>query len=295
MNNRAPYQKINHFPGMQEICRKNYLARNLTKFSKSFPRAYDFFPKTWILPAEWSDFKLAYRPKRKSCYIVKPDHGCQGKGIYLAKSPKQVEKIRKNQAAGEEMVVQWVQFCSVISNNYRKYVMHPLLIDGFKFDLRVYVLVSSIDPLRIFIYRDGLARFATEPYSEPNGKNLNSLYMHLTNYAINKNSGNFDHTEQGSKRSIESVMRILRNTLGVDTELLWKRIGDVIVKTLIVVQPQIARILEACFPKTKDGQRRPITPEQLGSQCFEILGFDVLLDSKLKPWILEVNHSPSVA
>lgn len=70
--------------------------------------------------------------------------------------------------------------------------MHkPFLVDGFKFDLRIYVLLCGVDPLRIYIYKEGLARFATEEYESPNLGNLQNLFMHLTNYAINKDSYNF--------------------------------------------------------------------------------------------------------
>ena len=65
--------------------------------------------------------------------------------------------------------------------------MHkPLLIDGFKFDLRIYVLLYGVDPLRIFIFKEGLARFATSKYENPVKGNMDNLFMHLTNYAINK-------------------------------------------------------------------------------------------------------------
>jgi tubulin polyglutamylase TTLL6/13 len=50
-----PYQKINHFPGMYGLARKNYLARNLNKLRKLFPQEYDFYPQTWVLPAEHGD------------------------------------------------------------------------------------------------------------------------------------------------------------------------------------------------------------------------------------------------
>lgn len=46
------FQKINHFPGMTEICRKDLLARNLNRMQKLFPKDYNFFPKTWCFPAE---------------------------------------------------------------------------------------------------------------------------------------------------------------------------------------------------------------------------------------------------
>lgn len=65
------------------------------------------------------------------------------------------------------------------------------MIDGFKYDLRIYVFINGISPLRIYVYNDGLARFATEKYEKPNDKNINNLFMHLTNYAINKESVNF--------------------------------------------------------------------------------------------------------
>lgn len=70
--------------------------------------------------------------------------------------------------------------------------MHkPYLVDGYKFDLRIYVLLAGVNPLRIFVYKEGLSRFATVPYESPAPNNLDNLYMHLTNYAINKDSENF--------------------------------------------------------------------------------------------------------
>ncbi|KAI8611820.1 tubulin-tyrosine ligase family-domain-containing protein [Chytriomyces sp. MP71] len=266
-----PYQKINHFPGMHEICRKDHLARNLARLSRALPKEYNFFPKTYVLPHDWAELKLVLKSKGKQTYIAKPGHGCQGKGIFLFRSSKAISPHKDTR-----IIVQ-------------TYLNKPCLIDGFKFDLRIYVLVTSIHPLRIFVHRDGLARFATEPYVDPTENNMDDVCMHLTNYAINKHSSNFDYTEaedQGSKRTIESVFRrLMARGLMKEPEELWKRINDAIVKTLLTVQPQVSNILQACSRgvKVKDG----------ASKCFEILGFDIFLDKKLKPWVLEVNHSPS--
>jgi hypothetical protein len=59
-------------------------------------------------------------------------------------------------------------------------------MDDLKFDLRIYVLLYGVNPLRIYFHEMGLARFATEEYQIPKESNLSNLYMHLTNYAINK-------------------------------------------------------------------------------------------------------------
>ena len=76
-----------------------------------------------------------------------------------------------------------------------EYVAKPLLIDGYKFDLRVYVAMTSINPLRVYIYEDGLARFATQKYNQGKAAGSGDLsqqkYRHLTNYSLNKFNANF--------------------------------------------------------------------------------------------------------
>ena len=68
----------------------------------------------------------------------------------------------------------------------QEYLDKPHLVDDLKYDLRIYVLLYGINPLRIYVHDQGIARFATEPYVAPRASNLDNLYMHLTNYAINK-------------------------------------------------------------------------------------------------------------
>jgi tubulin polyglutamylase TTLL6/13 len=90
------------------------------------------------------------------------------------------------------------------------------LIDGLKFDLRLYVLLGGCDPLRIFLYTEGLVRFATELYEPPSNSNIDEMCMHLTNYAINKENEKFifnTNTEEmnvGHKRSLSSVFEMLK-------------------------------------------------------------------------------------
>ncbi|CAB4021801.1 tubulin polyglutamylase TTLL7-like, partial [Paramuricea clavata] len=161
-----------------------------------------------------------------------------------------------------------------------------MLLDGYKFDLRIYVLVTNCDPLRIFLYDDGLVRLSTECYQSPKDDNLSDLFMHLTNYSVNKHNENFSRDEdssRGSKRSLSFLNHWLRKH-DYNVATVWNNITDIIIKTLIVSQPHVLHSYRLC---------RPGSDSSNPSVCFEILGFDILLDQKMKPWLLEVNRSPS--
>ncbi|PRP89112.1 hypothetical protein PROFUN_01832 [Planoprotostelium fungivorum] len=268
-----PYQRCNHFPGMNEIARKDLLGRNINRMTKAFPKEYNFFPNTWTLPADYAELRahMLATGNKKQTYIVKPDASSQGKGIYLTRSLDEIDQMG-------HIIVQ-------------KYISRPLLVDNLKFDLRIYVLVTSCSPLRIYLYREGLARFATEQYVAPTHSNMDKMYMHLTNYSINKNSENFVVDEDnkglhGSKRSITSVLQLLQEQ-GHDSKKIWQDIADIIIKTMISIQPKLAHIYNTCFPS-----------DHHANSVFELMGFDVLLaktkGGTIKPWLLEVNHSPSM-
>lgn len=83
---------------------------------------------------------------------------------------------------------------------FQRYIQNPMLIDGRKFDLRLYVLVTSMEPLRVYLFEEGLVRLSTKKYTL---KNLRSRFTHLTNYSINKKSGSFE--VRGRRRGGEGV------------------------------------------------------------------------------------------
>lgn len=151
LSQMKPWQKINHFPAMYLIARKTFLGKNLKKLQKLFPDEYQFFPRTWILPQEMPELRqyaAAQRKgqskKKKATFIVKPDCQSQGKGIFLTHSMDEIPLT-------ERMVVQ-------------EYLKEPLLLDGLKFDVRLYVLITSCDPLKLYLFHEGIVRLATEPY-----------------------------------------------------------------------------------------------------------------------------------
>lgn len=68
---------------------------------------------------------------------------------------------------------------------------NPLIIEKKKFDCRLYVLIRGVDPVEAFLYDEGLARFCTHNYKKPDNQNIKNVYMHLTNFSLNKNSQKF--------------------------------------------------------------------------------------------------------
>lgn len=247
---------------MLEICRKDLLARNLNRMAKLFPKDYNFFPKTWCLPADLGDALTYSRLRKNKTFILKPDAGSQGRGIFITKTLKDIKPTEK-------------MICQV-------YIARPFLIDGYKFDLRVYTLLTSCDPLRIYVYNEGLVRFATSRYHEPTGVNSSNVFMHLTNYAVNKHSRTYNcDDESGSKRKLSWFNTYMR-ALGHDVSRLWQKIDDVIIKTVFSALPVLKHSYHACFPN-----------HDLVPACCELLGMDIILDRHLCPQLLEVNHSPS--
>jgi tubulin polyglutamylase TTLL5 len=169
-----------------EITRKDRLCFNFVKMQEKFGKThFDFTPETFILPNEFHDFHAAFQklkqtePKRNT-WIVKPANSSQGKGIFI------IDDL--NELNVDEM--------SVIS----RYITNPLLINGHKFDLRIYVLVTSYEPLRIYVFKEGLARFASETYSTKQAKT--NKFQHLTNYSINKKNENFIQNEDQTQDDV---------------------------------------------------------------------------------------------
>eukprot|EP00658_Telonema_sp_P-2_P036126 TRINITY_DN26184_c0_g1_i1.p1 TRINITY_DN26184_c0_g1~~TRINITY_DN26184_c0_g1_i1.p1 ORF type:complete len:455 (-),score=105.83 TRINITY_DN26184_c0_g1_i1:123-1487(-) len=286
-----PWQCCNHFPGMGQIANKARMAKQLDKMARKFPKDYNFYPKTWVLPGEIDTFRAQFDDKgeSKQWYIVKPDGGCQGKGIFLAQS---FDKILQ---------------AGIGTSVAQTYIKKPLLIDGLKFDLRLYILVGAVRPeLQVWAFNDGLVRLCTEPYTKPSRENQDDVCMHLTNYSLNKHSEAFqesdcgDGTDEASKRSLSWFMSWLQQEHDIKkASKLWSQMLSVCLKTILSVYPTLQTEYDKVFGmqsgSTTQGASCLSSEEQwqLPSRCFEILGVDLMIDSTLKPWLVEVNHLPS--
>ncbi|XP_032134068.1 tubulin polyglutamylase TTLL4 isoform X1 [Sapajus apella] len=258
------HQKLNHFPGSFQIGRKDRLWRNLSRMQSRFgKKEFSFFPQSFILPQDAKLLRKAWESSSRQKWIVKPPASARGIGIQVIHKWSQLPKRRP-------LLVQ-------------RYLHKPYLISGSKFDLRIYVYVTSYDPLRIYLFSDGLVRFASCKYS-PSMKSLGNKFMHLTNYSVNKKNAEYQANAdemacQGHKWALKALWNYLSQK-GVNSDAIWEKIKDVVVKTIISSEPYVTSLLKMYV-------RRPYS-------CHELFGFDIMLDENLKPWVLEVNISPSL-
>jgi tubulin polyglutamylase TTLL4 len=258
-------QKANHFPGSSCLGRKDSMWKNIEKMSTLFKDNYSFCPSTYILPEDYRKFSQDREENPKDLWIFKPANAACGKGIKIITKSTTIKRCTGH----------------IIS----KYIKSPHLINGYKYDLRVYVAVTNFNPLKVYLYNEGLVRFATVPYSSQKSS-LKNKCVHLTNYSINKDSPTFinntsvDEDGVGSKWSFRALKEYYR-TVGVNAERIFAQIKAIVIKTLVSSEAYICSKMHkyACG---------------FGS-CYELYGFDVLLDRNLRAWLLEVNIFPSLS
>jgi hypothetical protein len=124
----------------------------------------------------------------------------------------------------------------------QRYLKDPLLLNGYKFDLRIYILVTSVNPLEMFIYEEGFGRFSTVAYNlDPDDKS--NKYIHLTNVSINKynlkNSDgvNNDEIYGGTKVSLETLKEKVEKAYNINWDKqIWEQIVDCCLKAMVTAQ-----------------------------------------------------------
>ncbi|XP_058498383.1 probable tubulin polyglutamylase TTLL9 [Solea solea] len=264
--------RINHFRNHYELTRKNLMVKNLKRYRKVLDRdtghmeasRCDFFPCTFALPSEYHLFVEEFKRCPGSTWIMKPVAKSQGKGIFLFRKLKDIMEWKKDGARSEEQK----ESAQVESYVAQRYIENPYLINGRKFDLRVYILVTSYAPLKAWLYRDGFARFSSTRFSL---SSIDDKYMHLTNVAVQKTAPDYD-PEKGCKWQMQQLRRYLTAKHGREAvETLFTEMDNIFVRSLRSVQKVMIN----------------------DKHCFELYGYDILLDVNLKPWLIEVNASPS--
>lgn len=273
---------INHFPNHLELTRKDLMVKNIKRFRKEMEKEnsplaerddhggfvyLDIVPLTYHLPGDYNLFQEEFKRNQEVTWIMKPTNRAQGKGIFLVNKLQQLKRWA-NVPKAQNFKSPNFQEPYIIS----RYIEKPFLVGGKKFDLRMYVLVTSYRPLKVYLHTGGFARFCTEKYSQDMTE-LDNMMVHLTNVAIQKLGDGYNESH-GGKWSIKNLRLYIEQTRGKDAcEKLFEGIRNIIFISLKAVQSVIIN----------------------DRHCFEVYGFDILIEDNLKPWLIEVNACPSLS
>ena len=259
------YQKLYHFMGVEVFFFKNLLYENY-HFMKLYFKAYNYMPLTYEYPKDKEKIEKKFKNYKlniKNLWIVKPINLFGGKGIHIFKSLKEENEI----GTGKYLI--------------SKYLSKPHLINGKKYDMRLYVLITGFQPLKIYLYKEGLIRIAADKY-KLSLNSINNKFSHLTNTAINIESNKYvnpktDSDEKANKWNIKTYRNYLKRN-NIDDELLFDKIKDIVIKTLISGQRKIKN-------KTEELNLNDIN-------IFNLFGFDIFINNEFNPYLLEVNTRP---
>ncbi|KAG6622146.1 tubulin-tyrosine ligase family [Phytophthora cinnamomi] len=295
-------QYVNHFPNHYELTRKDLMVKNIKRYKKEMlsvatsssnstttssnansngnantmsepasgasppvwsAEALDFLPTTYTLPADYSLFVEEFRRNPNVMWIMKPCSKAQGKGIFIINKLSQTKKW-----ANQRWTNMPIKEGYVVS----RYIENPLLVGGKKFDLRMYVLVLSYRPMQALVYREGFARFCNVKYSAA-ADDMDNPFMHLTNVAVQKNNEDYN-SNHGGKWSVANLCLYVEATRGRGT-------GDKLLRDIHAVMLHALRAVQNVIINDP--------------HCFECYGYDIIVDENLKPWLVEVNASPSLS
>jgi Tubulin-tyrosine ligase family/Anaphase-promoting complex, cyclosome, subunit 3 len=250
------------FHGWTRFAHKSELARALNAsvgqpFEPRFPRTF--------LPEDRQAL-LEYAGKNPGAvYIAKPQRGTGGQGMVIT---RKVEDL----AGRAGYVVQ-------------RYVERPYLVDGRKGHVRLYGLVTSLEPLRAYLYGDGIVRFAPEIY-DISDQNLTNVHRHITNTALHRGHPALTVSEDANQENVGAIWSLgayleRLKADGVDVEAL----RDELCKLMLSFVHVVAR--EGVFAAQAKAAPRHGFP-------YKLFGLDVLIDADCKPWLIEAQRKPAL-
>merc|ERR1712137_104088 len=290
----APFQKVNFMPGLQVICRKDLLNRTITRFRDQHLSNSSGLTENQKKLAECAFWPLGYNLEEEGplkqvedqlqptngepvpIFIIKKPFTSCGRGVTLVSSVEDLHQLQKDE--------DFSPFDKHLPLEQR-YIKNVRLFDGFKFTMRVYVAITSVSPLRIFVFDNGLLRICSKRYSLDE-TSFQDPFVHIDSFAINIHNTkpemiSEDLSHEGLRCDIQTYFDMLDKSGEISKEELWRRVDEVVALSMIAPENDIS-----------DSVASTITQR---SHAFEILGYDLLLDQDLNFWLLEINHTPSLS
>lgn len=283
-----PGQLVCHIPNNDCISTKVGLLSTLreaysrTSIGSGKRKPTRWLPETYMLdtPADCSeliaeDDRLTKENDGKSpIWIYKPSSNNRGRGIKLI-----CGKTSLNEACNGKQTGNPETAILPLKGIIQKYMENPLLVgpEGYKFDVRCYMLIARTTPNFLVFYHPGYCRLSLKPYTaDPN--TLDDPTIHLTNASIQKKDSVYQDNKEFQIQTPEAVASLIEaqgNLSGAD--FLRNGIDDPIKKCMVdVIKASSSKLMR------KHG-------------FFDLLGFDFMISSNNDLVLLECNTNPALS
>ncbi|RNF10972.1 tubulin---tyrosine ligase [Trypanosoma rangeli] len=266
-----------------------YHSQSWKELGHYLPLAFQIIPrKPWYDERKMLLKTLQRKSNSGTLWIAKSSSGCHGEGveIFCNKGNGAIKMLNYIDSQKEPYlwVVQW-------------YIDNPLLYHRRKFDIRFWVLLCA-DRYEIYVYKRLVMRMSSIEYSPKSATTTTAVgrLAHITNHCVQAQSSFFEAFEEGNelwRQHLDAVVRHEGKKLlekGIMHDGANPHLEPSLENTIL---PQIYHIavetLLAARKSIPTGRSPYMTP------CFQLFGYDFLIDERLRAWLLEINGAPGVA
>lgn len=251
------------FHGWTWVGHKIDLARALARTSgkRNAPR----HPETFVLPEDRAALLEHAQHAQGACYIAKPHRGTGGRGIAVTRDVGAL-------AERTDVLVQ-------------RYIERPYLVDGRKGHIRLYGLVTSVAPLRAYLYREGIVRFAPELH-DLSDEGIANVHGHVTNTALHRGHPALEVSQDPARENLGHVWTLSAYLKRIKSD---GRDVAVVRKALRELAKDFLGMLDAEGLFQRQAAAGP--GRSFGGKLF---GLDVLLDADGQPWLIEAERMPEI-
>ncbi|DBA01688.1 TPA: hypothetical protein N0F65_010339 [Lagenidium giganteum] len=296
------HAKVNHLPGAERLTRRDDFRDHAEQSASRLGRFhFNFAPKYFVLPRDDAKLRQAFQDVLKSVefemkrerdwyiyqrFLVREkvtsdqNEGAASPGEIINTEEELDEKLKGKFQGKEVEVIQYIE---------------PLLLDNHKFNVGFYVVVTSLDPLRVYIHSNALVKVAKVPYSNKVGpstdKNMYTLDEYLPPWDFPELQQFFREFPSKEREGTNAwgVIKEYFDLKGMDVQRLQKEVDDAIVKTVASNRAHFQEQIGKLKHSTVDGE-----VQNMQERFFELFKFDVEIDDNLKPWVVKIHSNPSL-
>lgn len=280
--------RVNHLPGSYVLVTKDHIHKTLSDLQRVYGYSnFDFVPKQFLLPSEEVLFKKAYDASLK--------HVASYKKVKMDRAYGRRWLVKSQGHRGVRMLNNLDELPALRQENVLlSQCIEPYLVDGRKFDLGVYVAVTSILPLRIYVYDNILLRFCKQRYPRPlsadSPKESYVVVDYIPPWHIPDLSPSYSTLPSASHEGTnhwDALLDYMEKMDGIDRHFVKSAVHDSIAKLIVANRGH--------FMESIDELKKAHSKSNFQAHnFFELWRFDFMLDDNGKPWLLEVNQSPNL-